>query len=200
MSRGEGSLSALGAIPVGASLVAGVAAYVAGYALTFGLLLVDSRLSEGGGSAGGDGSFDVLFEFVGTLWYSAHFVPVDFEIPLGTGSVDLIEFYDLALPSLVYYAVPVLVLFVAGFVVTQRAHPASASVVGAAGAGASIALAYLPLVALGTQYFHFSFVGAEISLPLIRSALVAGVAYPVVLGAAGGLAWYGVTDRGERRS
>lgn len=203
MSSGERTAGFPGVVPVVGGAIASAGSYVLGYLLTVGVLLLDATLDGGGGSVSGGGTGDQAIETFGTIFYSAHLLEMDLEVdsPFYTGpdTTDLLKTIDFVLPNVAYYAVPVVVLFLAGAFVAWLVEDAVGSPVAAGVAGASIVVLYLPLVYLGTRMFGFqgSQLGAQytVSPPVTRTVLQAGLLYPVVLGLLGGLAFYGVRRR-----
>lgn len=200
MSTPEQSEAPLTDLPLLPAAILGGLAYLLGYAITLGMLIADAAL-EGGtsDSAGGSGLESQFLEFIGTLFYNAHFLALEVSSSRGTSAYHILDTIDLALPNIAYQVVPILVLFVAGLVVASRVETAGLAPATAARAGASITIAYLPLVALGTQTFAFSgeFMGSSftVSAPLVDSVLRAGLLHPLLFGALGGLAYYVYTTR-----
>lgn len=195
MSSPERTDAPLTDLPLLPAAILGGLAYLLGYAITLGLLILDATL-EGGGSdgAGGSGLESQFLEFIGTLFYNAHFLALEVSSSRGTSAYHILDTIDLALPNIAYQLVPILVLFGAGLVVATRIDTAELSPATAARAGAAVTIAYLPLVALGTQTFAFSgeFMGSSftVSTPLVDSVLRAGLLHPLLFGAIGGLAYY----------
>jgi len=158
-------------VSITAGVLAGAGAFVAGYLLTFLLVVVDAR--AGGGRLGAN-----LFESVGLLFFNAQFV--DTAVTTGFSTETFNPLRDAsagggAIPRALWTLVPVAVLVVAG----RRAAAGRSSVVG----GASIVAGYLPLVALGTVVFQFE----ELSPETWPALLIAGVAFPVACGVLGGV-------------
>lgn len=161
----------------------GVVAYVLNYVVTFGLLLVESD---------GD-SFDTnefLFEAVGWVFYNAHFVATESSTS-GAGVTRsetnnlLAEAPGLTIPRPVWTLAIVAVLVVAGYVVAGRSSGSSAS------AGAAVVVGYLPLAVAGAFVFEVNqgALGASVSVSpeTIPAILLAGVVFPAVCGAIGGM-------------
>lgn len=88
--------------------------------------------------------------------------------------------------TLLFHLLPAAVLVLAGAVVTRRARGVSGTSPAGAVAGASVAVGYLTAVVAGTFVFGQTLAGVSWEVPLVQSALVAGLAYPVVAGALGG--------------
>ncbi len=175
------------------SALIGAVAFVAGYVLTLGLLLVDSVLA-GGSDGGGSETPAQLLEFIGALFYNAHFSPLVIDSEFVTGPVDLLTETDLLFPTILYNCVPVAVLTLSGAVLVWRASDRLSTWESAAVVGASLVLAYLPLVLVGTQLFAFggtqSGVEYTVSPPFRVTVARAGIALPVVFGGLGGYLAY----------
>lgn len=202
MSRPGQSTAPLSDLPLLPAAILGGLAYLVGYALTIGLLILDATVEgSAAGDTGASGLESQFLEFIGTLFYNAHFLALEVSSARGTSRYHILDTIDLALPNLAYQLVPILVLFVAGFVVASRLDAAGLAPASAARAGAAITITYLPLVALGTQTFAFSgeIMGSSftVSTPLVESVLRAGLLHPLLFGALGGLAYYLSARRGE---
>ncbi|MUW13726.1 transporter [Halorubrum sp. CBA1125] len=168
--------------------VAGIAAYLLGYLVTYATqrgqveeqLRAFNALTE---LFGGDPL--PAWQAVGWLFYNAHAVATEIPAPLGgTRVVNFIAETDGGSLSLLY-AVPPVLLLVAGLVVARVAG-AREPAAGAA-SGALVVVGYLPLAAIGTFLFRYS-VGEGAVAPVLVTALLAGIVYPVVAGAIGGAA------------
>ncbi|WP_435346316.1 transporter [Haloarchaeobius sp. HRN-SO-5] len=121
----------------------------------------------------------------GMALYNAHLVDVDYQGPIVTGSMNLI---DLAGGGLLQalYVVPPLVLLLAGFA-AARVTGLTDDLANAAVGGALVAVGYLVLAVLGTVLFGYASDGASLSIPLPMAVVFAGIVYPVLCGAAGGV-------------
>lgn len=154
---------------------AGVAAFVIGYILTMILLVIDN----------GD-DLDGLFEGAGQVFYNAMFVPLD----VGNGqfvndSVNLLT-DDIAsevfsLPTFLYHLVPILVIVLAGVFVVLALE--ETDFVHGAILGATVVVGFFVLALLGTFIFSSDFGSPD----LVWGVVVAGIVYPVVFGAIGGI-------------
>ncbi|PSP80845.1 hypothetical protein BRC81_01550 [Halobacteriales archaeon QS_1_68_20] len=157
----------------------GVLAYLVGYALVFGISLVER--------SGADGN---ALTMAGWLFYNAHFVGV--EIPLTGESVNVLaaagDENSLTVPPVVYYLVPPAALTLAGYGAARTVRTTSRAVTAVAGAG--IAAGYLPLAVAGAFMFTFDLpqFGMALRPDLTASVLLAGIVYPVAFGAAAGVA------------
>jgi hypothetical protein len=202
MSRPTAADGPLATLPLLAAALLGGLAYLLGYVLTLGLLVLDASLDGGTGGNAGAGGFESQFlELVGTLFYNAHFLALEISTGGSPSPYHLLDTIDFVLPNLAYQLVPILVLLGAGFVVASRLDSADPSPTTSARAGAAIVVAYLPLVALGTQTFAFGgeIMGTEftVATPLVDSVLRAGLLHPLLFGALGGLGYYLYSTRTE---
>ncbi|WP_094192409.1 transporter [Haloparvum sedimenti] len=171
-------------VPLAAGAVAGAAASLLGYLITYVWQSgsVEERLQGFNFLADLFGGDPIpVWKAVGWLFYNAHFVRTRFEGGLGgprsENFIAAAEGGSLAL----LYLVPVVLLIAAGvaLVVLQGAsEPADGAL-----AGASVALGYLPLAVVGA--FLFSYDGS-IAPDTVTAVLLAGVVYPLALGTVGG--------------
>ena len=159
----------LDGVPVVQGALAGIGAYVLGYVLTLVLAAVDSGAGDTGAG---------VIESVGWLFYGAHYV----DIVVTGADVSLDVFVDLQFPQVVYTFVPVVVLIAAGFVLARR-FADGPNLMSGVKAGVTVVAGYLPLVVGGA--FLFSDVGVEPD-PL-TAIVLAGLAFPLILGAVGGI-------------
>ncbi len=164
------------------STVTGIVSSVVGYIMTAILLAVTES----------DGITSDLIEVSGLVYYNAQFV--DAEFSAGGDSLGRYNFITdgstwletvLALPSVVYHAIPALVLFVAGFRVTRSVSVTDR--VNGAVSGATIALGTTVFALVGTFIFELSQGTTSAKLPIVGSLFFVGLSFPVVVGAAGGL-------------
>jgi hypothetical protein len=171
-----------------AGAVAGVVTYGVGYVLTY--LLTSGDVRESGlaritEAVTGD---EVVWQIVGWLFYNAHFAStlVDVDVPLVGGSSTVNFIAESAAISALLYAVPALLLVAAGIALARR-HLTSDEPLDAARTGALVVVGYLPLAIVGTFLFRVSAGGSSAGPDLIPALALAGVAYPLVFGALGGL-------------
>ena len=139
----------------------GVGAYVAGIVLTAALAFVGEWPSVEG------------LQSIGFAFYSAHTVPV---VVAGGGELDFLgRLTDPEVPIVTYYAVPVLVLLVAGAVASWRVPGRSAIDPVAIGVNSlGLAVGYVAAAVLGRVAFTSGVVGVGgVSLPLGRTVLFA---------------------------
>lgn len=191
----------------------GVIAYLLGYAVTFALVALDSDLTaefvsgdrffEGASDLGIDGLQPDAMEFVGWIFYNAHFVDVvQSSRARDTGnagelgieqSSNLLSESATQIPELVYYLVPVAVITMAGYLLARRLEPETTG--GAVLAGGSVTLGYAPLSLLGAFVFatsaSVSLAGVEFSVSmapnLMMAIVVAGLVLPIFFGAIGAI-------------
>ncbi|QKY19401.1 transporter [Halolamina sp. CBA1230] len=172
-------------LPFGAGAGAGIGAYLLGYLITYvwqsgsvaerlqGYNLITELLG---------GEPIAVWQGVGWLFYNAHFVSVRIDAFGGTQSQNFIAGSDGGSLALLY-AIPIVLLLAAGLLtarVADAAEPAEGAI-----AGAAIAIGYAPLAVIGR--FLFSYEGAA-APDLVTAILLAGLVYPLVLGAIGGTA------------
>lgn len=162
----------------------GAAAFVANYVLVYILTAIDGLQTSGQVDS---------WKLVGWVFYSAHNVKTELTGLGGSRSFNLLESATGAegltstVPKLVYYLVPVVVLLAAGYVLYQRVD-VSLDTEGAAGVGATVAAGYVVLAAVGAFLFEQSASGGSAAPKMTTAIVIAGIAYPVVLGAVGAVA------------
>jgi len=171
-------------LPLGAGAGTGIAAYLLGYLLTYVWQSgsVEERLAGYNFVTELFGGEPIaVWQGVGWLFYNAHFVDTRIDALGGTQSQNFIAGSDGGSLALLYL-VPVLLLLAAGLL---AAHVGDADEpVDGATAGAAVAIGYFPLALLGR--FLFSYQGSA-APDLITAVLLAGLVYPLVLGAVGGV-------------
>lgn len=171
---------------VGVGFAAGVAAWLLGYAITY--VVAAARVRESLASAEiGPIEWDLTTEVVGWLFYGAHFVDAQVPTPgpLGPTSVDLLA--EAGGSALLLYVVPVACLFAAGYGAASMARGLE-DPTDYARAGAMTATGYLPLSAIGIAFFALSVGDGFVRPEPATALLLAGLAYPVLLGTLGGVA------------
>ncbi|WP_353634271.1 transporter [Halobacterium sp. NMX12-1] len=170
---------------LGVGAVAGVVTYVLGYLVTY--LWQSSNVQE---QLEG---FNVIAEFlggdpipawkaVGWLFYNAH--GVGFTVPSlgGQTTRNLVAGGE---ASMLLYLVPAVAVVLGGFVLARYANAADASA--GAQAGAMVVAGYAVLAVVGLFVFEYAAGGSAIHPEYALGVLLAGVVYPVVLGAVGGV-------------
>jgi len=185
-------------IPIGRAAGLGAAAYVAVFVVTYVFL----ELQDDTDFSGSDVS---QFDVAGWFFYSSHFADIQLTRNGETSSENVVSSAtDLTVPEPIWYLVPVVVLLAAGFVVAKGVDSRSASDQDIALSGAGVVAGYLPLAVVGTFLFKYeteqSILGQTISTSIapdtVMSVGLAGVAYPVVLGAVGAYLTTVVGDSG----
>ncbi|ELY57011.1 hypothetical protein C493_09293 [Natronolimnohabitans innermongolicus JCM 12255] len=150
--------------------------------LTFVLLLVDSAIELEGE--------DYLLETVGMVFYNAQFVDTELSDGSTTETITMLSEMGPDFPELAYTLVPVCLLVGAGYLVARGASDNETTAEDGLKVGASVVVGYLPLVLVGTTLFEVSedvFDATFTAGPATGSAvLLAGLAFPIVLGAIGG--------------
>jgi len=193
-------------LPLARGAALGAAAYVVGFIITYVFVEMESDGADTEQALGQFGStFGVdigMTDLVGWFFYSSHFVDTTVSAEaLGESQSQsanmLSEVTDLTIPEPIWYLVPIVCLLVAGYV-TAKAISNTAETADAAKAGATVIAGYLPLAAVGTFIFSKSgdftrssfgqSVSGSISMgpDMMMALLLAGLAYPLVLGAIGG--------------
>lgn len=175
--------------------VLGLVAYALGYVVVFLATTQESGVS-----------WELLREVVGDAgiagwaFYDVHFVGLSGESPgIFEVSVTLLGELSTDLPVVVYRLVPVVILLLAGAIAVAAALDDIGDLTEAATAGALVVVGYLPPVLAGAFLFRYEedVLVAEVSLgPDLGAALVVmAVAYPVVLGAVGGVVVFLLRNR-----
>jgi hypothetical protein len=169
--------------PLKLGVVFGGAAFVVGYALTYGLLVADGAL-EG---------VEDSFQYAGWVFFDAQFVEADVG---GPATVDTLSFLSrsdaLSFPALTFTVLIGLVILAAGYFLTSSYMVPGTTTDEGTVYGASIAVGYLPFAFLGALLFEVewaasAFTEASSGTPDIFGAvLLAGIVFPALLGAVGG--------------
>lgn len=188
--------------------VYGAAAFVGGYLVTY--LLEGSNLERtvreeglfGRGSltpeaiSNNGGTPPETFDMVGWLYHSLHQVDPELTIqPEESVSVSL----ALPEPEILIF-VPPLMLMIAGYLVVSKTGPTDDST--AIRRGAHIVIGYCALTVLSAYLLSWSTtltgfgnnITIEVTVPLVKSAVVGGILYPLVFGAVGGYVAYEQRD------
>jgi hypothetical protein len=170
---------------------AGAAAFVASYLASFLLwTFVELPEPESFGQAFDQAVIGALRDSVpawknaGYLLFNAQFVELTYA---GTFAESTFAVIDLASGSLLAlaYVVPPLALLAAGYVVASS--PTVRGLGQSAAAGALVAIGQLALVVVGALAFAAEGDGASLSVSLPNAVILAGIVYPVVFGAIGGV-------------
>ncbi|AQL43524.1 hypothetical protein BV210_12830 [Halorientalis sp. IM1011] len=179
----------------------GAGAYVAGYLVTVLFTVLDGFEVAGDVPA---------WTAIGWVFYGAHNVPIETSggaaDELSTESASVFELQGAVaapiselsstVPRVLYLLVPVAVLLGAGYVAYRVADERRPGPVRAATLGASVVIGYLSLAVVGAFVFEHSrslTVQGRTALSfsagpdLLLAVVLAGLGYPLVLGAIGGL-------------
>ncbi|MFB6112156.1 MAG: hypothetical protein ABEJ35_06435 [Halobacteriaceae archaeon] len=186
MSR---SVSAVDSARLGYGAVAGAVAFLINYALAY-VLWTATSFPETAEGILREFAFNQVADwvFAGWLLYGAHFVDIEFSnlfgFPVGRATLNAVSVVDQTSTSLLYVVVPA-VLIAAG-IALARAHGAVSFSDGAI-TGAATAIGYFPLVAIGIYLFGTTGQLGEASPVFGMAIILAGVVYPTLLGALGGV-------------
>ena len=177
-------------LPLVEGAIAGAAAWIAGYVLTALVVLAriqDSELGEISDTVGDGGSG---IDFIGWVFFNSHFVDTVVEADvLGFGGARAVSFIggDGFTPLL--YLIPVALLVGAGLAV-GRSQGVTETADGAV-AGALVVPPYLVLSVIGAVLFRVSAEALGASFTgqpeLLSAVLLAGIVFPAVFGAIGGI-------------
>lgn len=167
-------------IPWVYGVVVGVAAYVFSYVLSYAMWAMTEFPDTVSGMMREFITNQVSdWVFAGWLLYNAHFVNIEAEGIVSDSSWDFIEVVSQSSTDILLIVVPG-VLLVAAVALARIAGAASAA--DGAVAGVTVVLGYLPLVVLGV----FVFTADDAAPMLMQSVFLAGIVYPVAIGAIGG--------------
>ena len=134
---------------------------------------------------------DQILALFGWFFYNAHTVSITNSATSETANI-LETAYQTAgsaatVPKLAYYVLPVVVLFLLGYVLADRASPSDASPIESAVAGASIALGYGVIAFLaGNSVFTITIAGESVGPQSGSVIMMMVLLYPVVIGGAAG--------------
>lgn len=177
-------------LPLVQGAMFGAASFLAGYIVT--LVIVAATEAE-------DLTED-LVEAAGFIYYNAQLADIEVAITGDAGFGALLdgttfnyvtddqvlgEVFGLETPSIVYHAVPVLILVVFGFLLARRVN--ARTVQEGALAGGSLVLGVVPLTLVGTFLFSLEDGGVELAPILTDSLLFVGLLFPLVFGVLGGV-------------
>ncbi|WP_436930323.1 hypothetical protein [Halosimplex halobium] len=168
----------------GRGLAGGVAAWILGYLAVY--VLHGTNIENSLGSQileflTGDA---VTWKLVGWLFFNAHNVTVTVPGFLGESAWNFVAQSDEAALTALFVLPPVL-LVLAGFAAAWNAADAPTT---AARNGAAVVLGYFPLSVAGAVLFTIGNEDATAGPTLVTAVLLAGTVYPLLFGAAGGLA------------
>lgn len=163
---------------------AGVVAFVLGYLATY--VLTEARVRE---SLEGVNAILQFFggeqipawQAVGWVFFNAHYVRTQLPGVGGTRTHNFVTSGDL---SSLLFAVPIVILLATGFAIAWTRGPTNVR----AGTldGATITIGYAAAAIAGVFLFGVTRGDASISPDPITGVLLAGIVYPLVLGALGG--------------
>lgn len=169
---------------IGRGAAAGAAAFVLGYLVTY--VLTESRVRE---SLEGINAILQFFggeqipawRAVGWLFFNMHYVRTQIPGLGGTRTQNFITSSDF---STALFAVPVILLLATGFLLAWTRGPMDVRT--GAVDGATVAVGYAAAAIAGVFVFGVTRGDATISPDPITGVLLAGIVYPLVLGAVGG--------------
>ncbi|AGB14796.1 hypothetical protein Halru_0144 [Halovivax ruber XH-70] len=180
-------------VPWQQALVIGIGAFVVGFVLLSGLVVaegvLDDSVTDETGEVDSQGDEPGLLTVLGWVYFGAHFVDLGVDTVFGSMSFDMFGalMEEAVIPEILWRLVPVVVLIGAGYLLAARVLPATASPEDGAKIGATVTVGYLLTVAIGTQVFEFTGdEGTSASVEFTEALLLAGLLYPILLGAFGG--------------
>jgi hypothetical protein len=176
LSRGLGG----GSLVSGA--LAGALSYVAGYLVVFVWQgpNVEKQLQDINLFVTFFGGQEISkTQAVGWLFYNSHFVRT--KLASGTDSINFLAEID---GGELLYLLPVLLLVLAGLVVVLLSELSDA--LEGAVAGSLVTVGYFPLALIGAFVFRYDVGDSAIQPELVTAIGLAGLLYPLVLGAIGG--------------
>lgn len=170
--------------PLVPAAVAGLAAWVIGYAFTYLLVGTEVRTSALNRFVDAFEGDPATYELVGWVFYNAHFVDIVYD---GLGGRFLPASYVGGEGgfTLLLYAIPPALLVAAGLAIGRYRGVAVAGE--GAVTGALVASGYLAVSIVGVFLFEVSAAGTTGHPDLLAAVVLAGVVYPVVFGAIGGV-------------
>lgn len=182
-------------VPILRGAVAGAVAWILGYLVTY-LVAIDRV--QGNWQAEwlqfvAEDASD--WKIVGWLFYNAHNADIRFP-SVGIFTVENQNFVAADDGSLwLLYLVPPLLLLVAGAVITASSEDVLRSSTDAAIAGATVTVSYLVLAIVCLFVFGVTVGEGVIRPDVIPAVLLAGIVYPLVFGATGGvIRWIGSSE------
>lgn len=183
------SESVVGSARLGYGAVAGALAFIVNYLIAFVLWSATSFPETFEGALRELVTGQVQdWVFAGWLLYGAHFVDIVTTVSLGPASPEVttnaVSAVSQSTTDILFLTVPA-ILVVAG-VALARSHGAQSTSDGLI-TGAAAALGYFPLVAIGVFVFATSGSVGEAQPAFASAVLLAGIVYPTVFGALGGL-------------
>ena len=195
---------------LGGGLVAGLVAFVAGYLLLFavkGNQIMTNFFRGMRASGTGPQQFQEMgialpeqWKIVGMVYHTLHNVPYSLSISRGGQSFTTTAGRGFMTGDFIPWLIPMLVLFVAGFVLASSLRPTSRRDGGIT--GASVAVGYC-LAAVATSFvFMWSATittgtAASISMgpDLLSTVIFTGLVFPIIFGGVGGIVAYNVGEQ-----
>jgi hypothetical protein len=168
-------------LPLGAGAAAGAAAWVLNYLFVYLVTASDVRASPARRAFEAVGADLSTWKVVGWVFYNAHFVDTVFQGLFG-GATSFVGGEEGFTPLL--YLVVAVVLLIAGLAVGRYAGVHEGGAADAAVAGSTTVVGYGLLSAVGVVAFATRTAGPD----QVLGILLAGIVYPVVLGATGAVA------------
>jgi hypothetical protein len=171
-------------LPIVPAAVAGLVSWAIGYVLTYVLVSSDIRQSSLNQFAETFGDGDATYELVGWVFYNSHFVDVVIDAGFfGSSTANFVGGED-GFTTLLYVIPPVL-LIAAGLAIGRYQGVTGAN--DGAIAGALVLPGYLVLSVVGGFMFRVEAAGASGEPDLLPLIVLAGIVYPLVFGAIGGV-------------
>lgn len=171
-------------LPIVEGAAAGLLAWVAGYLATYLVVASNVRDSPLNRIVEAFDGAPATYEMVGWVFYNAHFVDTVFsDVPI-LGSVTTTYVGGEEGFTALLYAVPVVLLFLAGFAVAR--YRDSRDPTAGALAGATVLSGYLLLSVAGLFLFEIAVGGASAAPDRLAGGVLAGVVYPLVFAGVGG--------------
>ena len=173
-------------IPIVQGAAAGLLAWVAGYVAMYLVVAPGVRESPLNQIIQALDGEPATYEMVGWVFYNAHFVNLVFsDLPIvGSHTTAFIGGGEGF--SVILYAIPIVLLLLAGLAV-GRYWGASDPTDGAI-AGATVLIGYLVLSIAGLFVFEITVGGASAAPDRLAGVVLAGIVYPLVFAGAGGAA------------
>ncbi|WP_336133377.1 hypothetical protein [Natronomonas amylolytica] len=171
-------------LPLVPGAVAGAIAWLLGYVFTYVLVSSDLRESTLNQFAQAFGDGDATYELVGWVFFNSHFADTIIDAGFfGTSAANFVGGED-GFTALLY-VIPPLLLLASGLAIGRYQGVTDAN--DGAVAGAFVVPGYLVLSIVGAFLFRVEAGGASGQPDLLPTILLAGIVYPVVFGAIGGI-------------
>ena len=180
-------------LPIIEGTVLGIVAWLIGYAVTYTVVAPDVRDSDLHRFIEAFEGEPATYEMVGWVFYNIHLVNTVFrDVPLiGSHTTSFVGGEDGF--SLLLYAIPVVLLLLAGAILAiYRGAPDPTS---GAVTGLMAAPGYLMFTIAGVFLFEVTIGGATGAPDLVPSIFLAGIMYPLLFTALGGIIGQQLTSR-----